>query len=112
MHSGTCQSFITRSPGTDYGKWYHLDEGEACFTNGERVYNSDDGFDWVQLDDGGWVAAHLPGIWHLINHSIEYLSVELAVVILDVLHMDVGQLLIALPFFDRPMGIPFGILHP
>jgi hypothetical protein len=49
---------------------------------------------------------------HLINHPIEFLSVELAVVILDVLHMDVGQLLIALPFFDRPMGIPFGILHP
>ena len=41
---------------------YHLDEGEACFTNGERVYNSDDGYDWVQLDDGGWVAAHLLGI--------------------------------------------------
>ena len=27
-----------------------------------RVYNSDDGYDWVQLDDGGWVAAHLLGI--------------------------------------------------
>ena len=48
--------------GPDYGKWYHLDEGEACFTNGERVYNDDDGYDWVQLDDGGWVAAHLLGI--------------------------------------------------
>ena len=24
---------------------------------------------------------------------------------------DVWQLLIALPFFDRPVGIPFGILH-
>ena len=27
-----------------------------------HVYNSDDVFDWVQLEDGGWVAAHLPGI--------------------------------------------------
>ena len=43
-------------------RWYHLDEGEACFTHGQRVYNSDDGYDWVQLDDGGWVAAHLLGI--------------------------------------------------
>ena len=49
---------VRSGPGTDYGKWYHLDEGKACFTNGERVYNSDDGYDWVQLDDGGWVAAH------------------------------------------------------
>ena len=53
---------VRSGPGTSYGKWYHLDEGESCFTNGERVYNSDDGYDWVQLDDGGWVAAHLLGI--------------------------------------------------
>ena len=53
---------VRGGPGTGYGKWYHLDEGDVCFTNGERVYNGDDGYDWVQLDDGGWVAAHLLGI--------------------------------------------------
>ena len=53
---------ITRSPGTDYSKWYHMDEGDVCYTNGERVYSRADGYDWVQLEDGGWVAAHLLGI--------------------------------------------------
>ena len=43
-------------------KWYHLDEGDVCHTNGKRVYSRADGYDWVQLEDGGWVAAHLLGI--------------------------------------------------
>ena len=55
-------TIITRSPGTDYSKWYHMDEGDVCYTNGERVYSRADGYDWVQLEDGGWVAAHLLGI--------------------------------------------------
>ena len=53
---------VRSGPGTSFGKWYHLDEGDPCYTNGERVYNHNDGFDWVQLEDGGWVAAHLLGI--------------------------------------------------
>jgi hypothetical protein len=39
-----------------------LGYGREVDTIGNRVYNDDDGFDWVQLDDGGWVAAHLLGI--------------------------------------------------
>jgi hypothetical protein len=55
-------SYIRSGPGTDYSRWYHLDEGDVCYTNGERVYSRADGYDWVQLEDGGWVAAHLLGI--------------------------------------------------
>ncbi len=53
---------VRRGPGTDYGKIYHMDNGDECYTTGKRIYNEDDGYDWVQLDDGGWVAAHLLGI--------------------------------------------------
>ena len=63
---------VRSGPGTDYSKWYHMDEGDVCwyhmdegdvcYTNGERVYSRADGYDWVQLEDGGWVAAHLLGI--------------------------------------------------
>ena len=49
-------------PGTSYSRWYHLDDGDVCYTNGERVYSRADGYDWVQLEDGGWVAAYLLGI--------------------------------------------------
>ena len=72
------------------------------------------GFLIVSVQKLGLQKISLSIFWGIvyIKHPIEFLSVELAVVILDVLHMDVGQLLIALPFFDRPMGIPFGILHP
>ena len=60
--SAVCHNYHTIPPGTSFVKWYHLDEGDVCYTNGERVYNDDDGYDWVQLEDGGWVAAHLLGI--------------------------------------------------
>ena len=53
---------VRSGPGTDYSRWYHLDEGDVCYTNGERVYSRADGYDWVQLEDVGWVAAHLLGI--------------------------------------------------
>ena len=53
---------IRSGPGTRYEKLYHLGRGREVDTNGERVYNDADGYDWVQLDDGGWVAAHLLGI--------------------------------------------------
>ena len=36
---------------------------------------------------------------------------KLAVIILDVLNMDVRQLFITLPLFNRPVGIPSGILQ-
>ena len=36
---------VRSGPGTRFGKWYHLDEGDPCYTNGERVYNDDDGYD-------------------------------------------------------------------
>ena len=44
---------VRSGPGTDYSRWYHLDEGDVCYTNGERVYSRADGYDWVQLEDGG-----------------------------------------------------------
>lgn len=53
---------IRSGPGTRYEKLYHLGNGREVETTGERVYSSADGFDWVELDDGGWVAAHLLGI--------------------------------------------------
>lgn len=53
---------IRSGPGTCYEKLYHLGYGREVDTIGNRVYNDEDGFDWVQLDDGGWVAAHLLGI--------------------------------------------------
>ena len=39
---------VRSGPGTDYSKWYHMDEGDVCYTNGERVYSRADGYDWVQ----------------------------------------------------------------
>ena len=53
---------VRSGPGQNFRKLYHLEDGDEVDTNGERVYNDDDGFDWVQLDDGGWIAAHLLGI--------------------------------------------------
>ena len=53
---------IRSGPGTGYRKLYHLGNGREVDTTGRRVYNEDDGYDWVQIDDGGWVAAHLLGI--------------------------------------------------
>ena len=53
---------VRSGPGTRYEKLYHLGRGREVDTNGERVYNDADGYDWVQLEDGGWVAAHLLGI--------------------------------------------------
>ena len=47
---------IRSGPGTRYEKLYHLGRGREVDTNGERVYNDADGYDWVQLDDGGWVS--------------------------------------------------------
>ena len=48
---------------------------------------------------------------HLINHSIKLCPVEVAVVILNVLDMNIRHSLISLPFFHRLVGISLGVLH-
>ena len=53
---------VRSGPGTCYGKFYHLNNNQEVDTSGERVYNAADGYDWVQLVDGGWIPAHMLGI--------------------------------------------------
>lgn len=52
---------IRSGPGTRYNCEYSLNNGCSVNTTGYRVYSEADGYDWVELDDGNWIAAHLLG---------------------------------------------------